>query len=211
MNTTIELGTNTTNVAAGCAQCRICLEADEPGGAAEVTASAGMIAPCGCRGSMQYVHAECLNTWRRTTTNPLAYYRCEHCLTVRHLSLYISKDGIISIIYILEFVMILLINFMTQFYRHSERVPVVEVSAGLLEIWADHRAWEQRERQREVVLLGLALLVLATVGLCTAHALLALVPSVSPVWLVFVPLDLCALLFVALRYTLSALSSPASS
>jgi hypothetical protein len=90
-------------------------------------------------------------------------------------------------------------------------VPVVDVSAGLLEIWADHRAWEQRERQREVVLLGLALLALATVGLCSAHALLALVPSVSPVWLVFVPLDLCALLFVVLRYTLSALSSSASS
>jgi hypothetical protein len=54
-----------------------------------------------------------------------------------------------------------------------------------------------------VALLGLALLVLGTVGLATAHALLVLVPSVSPVWVVFVSLDLCALLFVVLRYSLS--------
>ena len=101
MNTTIELGTNTTNAAAaGWAQCRICLEADEPGGAAaEATATAGMITPCGCRGSMQYVHAECLNTWRRTTTNPLAYYRCEHCLTVRQNN-FVLLIRILIIIYL---------------------------------------------------------------------------------------------------------------
>jgi hypothetical protein len=51
---------------------------------------------------------------------------------------------------------------------------------------------------------------MATVGLCTAHTLLAFVTSVSLVWLLSVSLELCVLAFVALRYTLSAWSLPSS-
>ena len=36
------------------------------------------IHPCKCKGSMRVVHMHCLDQWR--TTNPQAYYKCNHCL-----------------------------------------------------------------------------------------------------------------------------------
>jgi hypothetical protein len=88
-----------------------------------------------------------------------------------------------------------------QFYRPSATTPVVDVE--IMELYRDHKKLERDEWQREVVLLGLVLLVLATVCLCIANTLLAFVPSMSPVWLIFVPLDLCALVVTLLRFALS--------
>jgi RING-variant domain len=46
--------------------CRICLESEGP-----------FIAPCHCNGTIKYVHASCLQSWR--TTNVQSFYACELC------------------------------------------------------------------------------------------------------------------------------------
>jgi len=39
----------------------------------------GLISPCSCRGSMKWVHRECLDTWRVSTTNPKNFTNCQNC------------------------------------------------------------------------------------------------------------------------------------
>eukprot|EP00931_Biecheleriopsis_adriatica_P011997 TRINITY_DN11309_c0_g1_i4.p1 TRINITY_DN11309_c0_g1~~TRINITY_DN11309_c0_g1_i4.p1 ORF type:complete len:950 (+),score=176.06 TRINITY_DN11309_c0_g1_i4:58-2850(+) len=45
--------------------CRICFGGSECG---------PLISPCLCRGSVRYVHADCLNTWRTSSANPESSY-----------------------------------------------------------------------------------------------------------------------------------------
>ena len=54
--------------------CRICYggEADEP-------ECGPLFRPCSCRGSMAWVHMNCLDTWRNNSANPRSFYRCEQC------------------------------------------------------------------------------------------------------------------------------------
>lgn len=54
--------------------CRICHEGDV---AADELGR--LFSPCLCRGSVRYVHIECLNEWRRLSSNPNSYYECETC------------------------------------------------------------------------------------------------------------------------------------
>lgn len=49
-------------------QCRICFDGPESG---------RLIRPCHCRGSIAYIHVECLQRWRRESQS--AYYRCPQC------------------------------------------------------------------------------------------------------------------------------------
>ena len=48
--------------------CRICLETTGP-----------FISPCLCKGSMKFIHQDCIEKWRNTSPNPLSYSRCEQC------------------------------------------------------------------------------------------------------------------------------------
>jgi len=48
--------------------CRICLESEGQ-----------LIAPCHCKGTIQYVHPTCLQTWRRTSANSKSFHMCELC------------------------------------------------------------------------------------------------------------------------------------
>lgn len=57
--------------------CRICLEEDT---------KENMISPCKCKGTMKYVHEECLNKWRIRSER--SYYMCNECK-----SFYNLKDG----------------------------------------------------------------------------------------------------------------------
>ena len=50
--------------------CRVCFCGEEAG---------RLIAPCRCRGSVRYVHAQCLNEWRVASANPRSFERCETC------------------------------------------------------------------------------------------------------------------------------------
>lgn len=40
-----------------------------------------LIAPCKCRGTMQYVHRDCLNQWRTASSRADSFTRCEQCFT----------------------------------------------------------------------------------------------------------------------------------
>mmetsp|Transcript_9558 Transcript_9558/g.13360 ORF Transcript_9558/g.13360 Transcript_9558/m.13360 type:complete len:1184 (-) Transcript_9558:21-3572(-) len=50
--------------------CRICLGGTDEG---------RLISPCLCRGSIRFVHLECLQHWRRESRNTSAFYECEMC------------------------------------------------------------------------------------------------------------------------------------
>jgi hypothetical protein len=54
--------------------CRICHCAEE------MSAELGpLFSPCLCSGTMQLVHVECLNRWRRMSSNPTSYFACDSC------------------------------------------------------------------------------------------------------------------------------------
>lgn len=50
--------------------CRICLEEDNID---------DFFAPCKCKGTSKWVHRECLNQWRATSTNREAFNKCMEC------------------------------------------------------------------------------------------------------------------------------------
>lgn len=52
--------------------CRICL-----GGACD--SPSRLISPCRCKGSMRFVHLDCLNQWRTTSAKKSAFYQCDQC------------------------------------------------------------------------------------------------------------------------------------
>jgi len=54
--------------------CRICL-----GGVNDIPLSGKLISPCKCKGSMKYVHINCLNEWRLNSANKSSYYQCDQC------------------------------------------------------------------------------------------------------------------------------------
>ena len=39
-----------------------------------------LVKPCACRGSIQWIHAHCLEQWRRTGPREDAAYRCGQCM-----------------------------------------------------------------------------------------------------------------------------------
>ena len=52
-------------------ECRICFEIE--------TYDDPFISPCRCKGTSQYVHNSCLNTWRNFNRNSAAWERCMEC------------------------------------------------------------------------------------------------------------------------------------
>ena len=54
-------------------QCRICFDTGSDG------EQGPLFRPCHCRGSMAWVHRECLDHWRRSSVNPRSFYRCDNC------------------------------------------------------------------------------------------------------------------------------------
>ena len=52
--------------------CRICLESEADGDVV-------LYRPCDCRGSMAWVHVECLSRWRRVSANPRSFLYCDQC------------------------------------------------------------------------------------------------------------------------------------
>jgi len=53
-------------------QCRICLDGEDPD-------LGRLIRPCLCRGTISFVHTECLNVWRRTSPSANAFFKCPQC------------------------------------------------------------------------------------------------------------------------------------
>ena len=59
--------------------CRICFAGEEEG-------LGKLISPCLCRGSMRFVHLECLTQWRLSSANPLSFFECDNCKYRYHVS-----------------------------------------------------------------------------------------------------------------------------
>mmetsp|Transcript_5868 Transcript_5868/g.6748 ORF Transcript_5868/g.6748 Transcript_5868/m.6748 type:complete len:274 (+) Transcript_5868:13-834(+) len=53
--------------------CRICFEGGDYG------ENGHLFRPCLCSGTSAWVHMECLDQWRRSSTNPKSFYRCDQC------------------------------------------------------------------------------------------------------------------------------------
>ncbi|KAI5791755.1 RING finger domain-containing protein [Peziza echinospora] len=56
--------------------CRICLDTTTLSYDPEL---GRLLSPCKCRGSVKYVHEECLNRWRELSSNKKSYYQCTTC------------------------------------------------------------------------------------------------------------------------------------
>ncbi|ORX82847.1 hypothetical protein K493DRAFT_320371, partial [Basidiobolus meristosporus CBS 931.73] len=55
-------------------QCRICY-----GGLEEEPSFGKLISPCKCKGTMKYVHLECLNSWRLASGGGKSFFECDSC------------------------------------------------------------------------------------------------------------------------------------
>ena len=53
--------------------CRICMDTESP--------SKQLLAPCRCRGTMKYIHEECLKTWLVSQEGSVDACKCELCKT----------------------------------------------------------------------------------------------------------------------------------
>ena len=51
--------------------CRICMDTNSP--------TNRLISPCRCRGSLRYIHEECLKTWLSTREGEITEMKCELC------------------------------------------------------------------------------------------------------------------------------------
>jgi hypothetical protein len=58
-----------------------------------------LISPCECRGSVQYVHLECMKRWRQITPYEDFVQRCQLCLTTIHMPTYYPLETIPDIQY----------------------------------------------------------------------------------------------------------------
>lgn len=67
--------------------CRFCFLGNE-------ISTDPLISPCKCKGSMKYVHRDCIKKWRRMTTNPELVEKCQLCLAVFELPAHYKLESI---------------------------------------------------------------------------------------------------------------------
>ncbi|GAA6052645.1 hypothetical protein JCM3770_003909 [Rhodotorula araucariae] len=53
--------------------CRICFSGDDEDEMGK------LFSPCLCRGTSRHVHTKCLESWRKASANPRAFYQCDQC------------------------------------------------------------------------------------------------------------------------------------
>lgn len=105
-------------------QCRICLEE-----------SNNLISPCKCRGSSKYVHFECLEHWRETTTNEEAKIKCMECNApyiiknkYRKENMFIDpKKNLVLKNHVLQFLLGLVIVFCNLAIDYSLKKPSLQI------------------------------------------------------------------------------------
>jgi len=106
-------------------QCRICL-----GGEEEVPEQGRLIRPCRCKGTIRYVHVDCLNKWRTTSASTSAYWACPQC-GFRYAFARTRAVGLASSPYVLGTATVslfLLIAFLFSFVA-SYLMPKLDLSA----------------------------------------------------------------------------------
>lgn len=86
--------------------CKICFLHKNP-----ITSTNDLIAPCGCKGSVKYVHQTCLRLWRFKGKHIREIKRCEQCLCeYRYLGDYLPHKFVVkmtTVVFILSFFYIL--------------------------------------------------------------------------------------------------------
>jgi len=88
-----------------------------------------------------------------------------------------------------------------QFFQHSKLLPVADVA--IMELYKEHRTVQVMQRQVEMLLLGITLLVITTTGISIAQLTLIALPSVHVVWLILIPFDACGFLFLVIHSALN--------
>lgn len=53
--------------------CRICFDSEDGG------EDGKLFRPCNCKGTMAWIHTECLNKWRTQIANSAAFWECPTC------------------------------------------------------------------------------------------------------------------------------------
>lgn len=103
--------------------CRICLDH-------VVAPGDRLVSPCKCKGTMKYVHASCLNQWRRQSRRSTSAMACDQCGTTyhlrlpRHIRILLWKPMRIALVGIFFVLTVLSIGWVSDFFlqRHSPKL-----------------------------------------------------------------------------------------
>lgn len=104
-------------------QCRICLAGPE-----EELELGRLIRPCKCKGSISFVHVECLNKWRTLSESKSAFWQCPQChykyafARTKVLGLATSRAAIGSITFVL-FTILVFISSSIVIYFNPDLAP----------------------------------------------------------------------------------------
>ncbi|RVD92200.1 hypothetical protein TUBRATIS_13020 [Tubulinosema ratisbonensis] len=106
--------------------CRICLSLDDT--------LDNIIAPCGCKGTMKYVHKRCLKIWRYKSKKIEEIKRCEQCLQIYNL-----EDEILPHFLLVKITSVLLLTILFIFVHFMinllfETVAVVSIDMANYEL-----------------------------------------------------------------------------
>ena len=121
-------------------ECKICFTSDDK-----------LIAPCKCKGTIKYVHSNCLEQWRNLNINNSRYYQCNECkytYKLRYQSNCI-KNILVNITIFIHYILsnkimgtiinLYIINLLdsTQYSLHNKKFQSITISNGLIIIMFD--------------------------------------------------------------------------
>ena len=98
-------------------ECRICYENENEN-------KNKLIYPCACKGTQKYVHAECLEKWRRKKRNKIEYLQCQECKKFYNIGNKYSRE-------IAKFNLDLPVSYKELFSTLSINIPIIIFSSVL--------------------------------------------------------------------------------
>jgi hypothetical protein len=110
--------------------CRICFTQQE-------TQENPLLSPCDCKGSMQYVHQDCLRMWLQSTTNPQFLTNCHVCLAPYNFPRKWPEEPLLqlnlgaSLGYILGLI---------SYFAHAQYM--LSLNANLVHVYFDYKSYE---------------------------------------------------------------------
>jgi len=143
-------------------RCRICLEGPEEG---------RLFSPCLCRGSMQMVHVECLNEWRRSSQNPHSYYQCQQCHYQYQLRrawfapILLDKRFVTTISILVMTLMMLLVAAVASPFLHLSKIDLALKLYRVCDFWpwwTTHENWAYYRVYFDFLVTGM--LILGSIG-----------------------------------------------
>ncbi|KAL0095692.1 hypothetical protein J3Q64DRAFT_1828277 [Phycomyces blakesleeanus] len=91
--------------------CRICGDDEEESDTERLYQTNPLIRPCMCKGTMMYVHVECLEKWRQVSPRKQSWVSCDYCGYEYSTSrpFYASIVGSVWLVRVLSVVLVLLL------------------------------------------------------------------------------------------------------